>query len=99
MPARFIKDGATQITAPITHIISLSLYSGNVADNIKMAQFVPLYKNNSKTDLGNYRPVSIISVVSRILERVVYNQIESYVKYQFFYDLQSGFRSSYATDT
>ena len=81
MPARFIKDSATQITAPITHIIILSLYSGNVPDDMKIALVVPLYKNNSKTDPGNYRPVPIISVVSKNLKRVVYNQIESYMTF------------------
>ena len=46
MPARFIKDGATQIIASITHIINLSLYSGNVLDRMKITQLAPLYKNS-----------------------------------------------------
>ena len=73
MPARVIKDGATQITALTTHMINLSLYSDNVPDAVKIARVVPLYKNNSKTDPGNYLPVSILSVVSKRLERLVYN--------------------------
>ena len=100
MPAWFIKDGATQITAPITHKNNLLLYSGDAPDDMKIGRdVVPLYKKNSKTDPSNYRPVSIQSVVSKILERVVYNQIESYMTSQnLFYDLQSGFRSSYSID-
>ena len=59
---------------------------------------IPLCKKRSKTDPGNYRPVSILSVVSKNIVRVVYNQIESYMTSQnLFYDLQSGFRSSYST--
>ena len=64
MPGGFIKDGATQITAPITHIINLFLHSGNFLGGMKIARVVPLYKNKSKTDPGNYRPVSILSVYS-----------------------------------
>ena len=101
MPARFIKDGATQITAAITHIIIISLYSDHVPDDMKIARVVrlPLHKKNSKTDPGNYRPVSILSVDSKNLERVVYNQIEFHMTTQiFFHDLHSGFRNSYSTD-
>ena len=76
MPVRFIEDGVTQITAPMTHIVILPLYSCIVPDDMKIARVVPLYKNNSETDPGKYRPVSILSVVSKILERVAYNQIE-----------------------
>ena len=43
---------------------------------MKSARVVPLHKENSKTDTGNYRPVSILSCISKVLERAVYNQIE-----------------------
>ena len=65
-----------------------------------MARVVPLYKKNDKTDLGNYRPVSVLSVVSKVVERVVYNQVESYLNdNKLLYELQSGFRPGYSTDT
>ena len=100
MPAGFIKDGATQITGPITHIIILSLYAGNLPYDMKIARVVPRYKSNSKTNLGYYRPVSILSVVSKILERVVYNQIDSDMTSQIFFTIYSQvFCSSYSTDT
>ena len=92
MPARFIKDGATQITAPITHIINLSLYSGNVPDKMKTAcssvctALYELYHFRKiilkPTRATIYRLVSILSVFSKKLERVVYNQIESYMTSQ-----------------
>ena len=67
---------------------------------MKTARVIPLYKKKSKTDPGNYRPVSILTIVSKILERVTYNQIESYMKSEnLFYSFQSGFRSSFSTDT
>ena len=51
-------------------------------------------------DVGNYRPVSILSIVSKILERAVYTQLESYlVTNNIIYDHQSGFRKSYSTDS
>jgi hypothetical protein len=100
IPARFIVDSASLIAKPIAHIINLSLIQGSVPDDLKSARVVPLYKKNDKTEVGNYRPVSILSVISKVFERVVYDQIETYLKdKQLLYDLQSGFRTGFSTDT
>ena len=59
-----------------------------------------MYKKNSKLEPGNYRPVSILSTLSKILERVVHIQLEIYLKENdLFYKFQSGFRTSFSTDT
>ena len=67
IPARFIVDAAHIIDKPISHILNLSLSQGIVPDEMKAARVVPLHKKNSKTDTGNYRPVSILSCISKIL--------------------------------
>ena len=65
----------------------------------QLTRVKPLYKKNSNLDVGNYRPVSILSVVSKILEKAVYAQLEAYlVENNIIYDYQSGFRSSFSTD-
>ena len=79
-PARFLKDGAEVIACPLAHIINLSLHSSQIPEDMKNARVVPLFKKQSKTEPGNYRPVSILSVTSKILERIVYNQLEHYLK-------------------
>ena len=67
---------------------------------MKLARVKPLYKKNSNLEVGNYRPVSILSIVSKILERAVYVQLENFlVDNNILYDYQSGFRRSYSTDT
>ena len=67
---------------------------------LKTARVKPLYKKNRNIDVGNYRPVSILSVVSKILEKAVYVQLESYlVENNIIYEYQSGFRSSFSTET
>ena len=61
---------------------------------------VPLYKKGDKNSEGNYRPVSILPVISKIFEKVVYNQTNEYLQAKnILYHNQSGFREGYSTDT
>lgn len=100
LPARFISDGSRQIAWPLTHIINLSIHLSKVPREFKLARIVPLHKKNCKTEVGNYRPVSILPVISKVLERVVYNQFETYLSdHSLLYQFQSGFRAGYSTDS
>jgi hypothetical protein len=95
-----MRDSATIIACPLTHIINLSLIQGVIPDDLKSARVVPLFKKNDKTEVGNYRPVSILCILSKIFERVVYDQIDSYLcDKNLLYKLQSGFRKQFSTDT
>ena len=80
LPAKFIRDSAEGIAYPISYIINLSLKTGVVPNEKKTARVIPLHKNNFKLELGNYRPVSILSTLSKILERAVHIQLEIYLK-------------------
>ena len=67
---------------------------------LSLPEFVPLYKKNDKTDVGNYRPVSILNVVSKVIEGVIYDQLEEYlIKNRLVYEFQLGFRHGFTTDT
>ena len=59
IPARFVRDSASIIACPLRHVINLSLIQGIVPDDLKSARAVPIFKKNDKTEVGNYRPVSI----------------------------------------
>ena len=100
IPSRFVRDGASVIACPLTHVINLSLIQGVVPEDLKSARVVPLFKKNDKTEVGNYRPVSILTILSKVFERVVYDQMESYLNQKrLLYKFQSGFRSRFSTDT
>jgi hypothetical protein len=97
---RFLKDGANILTTPIAHIVNLSIRTGSVPDDLKVARVTPLYKKKSKVEVGNYRPVSVLSTVSKILEKSVYTQVESYLtSNKLIYEYQSGFRRKISTNT
>lgn len=100
IPVKYFKDSA-KVTAPlIAYIINLSIQQGEVPLDFKSARVVPLHKKSCKSDMTDYRPVSILCVASKIMERVIYNQIENYiVKNCILYALQSGFRPLHSTET
>ena len=99
IPAKYLKDGSSVISKLLTHIINLSITTGSIPDDLKMARIVPLYNKNSKTHVGNYRPISVLSVISKVFEKVVFMQLSDYLsENRLLYEFQSGFRSSYSTD-
>ena len=100
--SRFLRDRAENISILVTvaHLINQSISTNTVPYEIKRAKMVPLHENNSKVDVGNYRPVSILCILSKLLERVVYNQLDEYLTQKnSIYEFQSGFRSRFLTDT
>ncbi len=82
------------------YTVNLSITTNVVPDAFKCARVKPLFKKNSRLDEGNYRPVSILCIASKILERAVYTQLEDYLcQNNLLFDLQSGFRGNYSTDS
>lgn len=98
IPAKFLKEGAESICKPVTFIMNLSISTNTVPSQFKCAKVVPIYKKNDKFDVGNFRPVSVLSCMSKILERIVYDQLENYLKrFDILYEHQSGFRPGFST--
>ena len=98
--AQFVKYGAAVISTPVTYIINLSLTQSMVPSDFKLARVIPLYKKGSRSCEGNYRPVSILPVLSKVFERIVYNQFHQYLcDNNILYRFQSGFRPSFSTET
>ena len=65
-----------------------------------MAKVMPIYKHGKRTDLSNYRPISIISIVAKIFGRIVHDQFYSYlINNELLSVYQSGFRPTYSTVT
>ena len=70
IPARLLKEGASEIAPSLTKLFQLSLHLESVPSAWKDANVFPLYKCGDKSDAKNYRPISLTSVVSKVMERI-----------------------------
>ena len=95
-----VKKCCPKITTALTYVINLSLVTGHFPDQLKIAKVKPLYKKGSETDVANYRPISLISVFSKIMEKVVYKRLLSFLNiYIIINDKQHGFCKGKTTKT
>ena len=89
-----LKALKTSLAFPLCHIFNQSLSEGIFPDRMKEAEVIPLYKGKNMDETINYRPISLLITISKILEKVVYKRLYSYLeKYNLLYDSQYGFRS------
>ena len=70
----FLKDGASLLATPITRIYNLSISSGRFPDPCKIAKLKSLFKKGSKSDPKNYRQISLLPLMSKVLEKIVDEQ-------------------------
>ena len=70
---------AFEIFRPVTYIINLSLKQCIYPDNLKIAKVIPIFKQGSRDSCDNYRPISVLPVLSKILEKCIYNQLMHYI--------------------
>jgi len=95
---KVIKDVATNILEPLTHICNLSLAMGKIPSELKIAKIVPIHKKGAKDKFSNYRPVSVLPAFSKLFEKLVYNRMISFVeKFNILNDNQFGFRKNRST--
>ena len=66
---------------------------------MKIAKVIPLFKSGSKTSIENYRPISILPALSKVFERIVYDQLSNYLEHNnLITTSQFGFRKRYNTE-
>lgn len=100
IPANLLKDTASVISASLAHVINLSLRSGVIPRDWKIARTLPLYKSGTKSSFDNYRPIAILPVLSKIAERVVHTQFMNFLETNnLLSDRQFGFRKKRSTET
>ena len=71
IPTNILKIIKAVISKPLEIIFNLSFQTGTVTNSFKLANVIPIYKKDSQTCLSNYRPISLLSIFNRLLEKLI----------------------------
>ena len=94
-----LKKIKTEVSKAITIVINQSLATGIFPDSLKIAKVVPVHKKDDASLIENYRPISILPTISKIFERVIFNQVyEHFKSNNLLYSSQYGFRNNHSTE-
>lgn len=98
--AKILKMVGAHIGGHFAHCINLSISTGVFASLLKKAIVVPIYKKNNIHDVENYRPISILSIFSKVFERIIFNRMMGFLdQFNILDSAQHGFRSGRSTQT
>jgi hypothetical protein len=100
IPKSLVKQCIQIIKGPMTNMYNVSLNSGVFPNEWKTAKVKPLYKDRDKYDIQNYRPISVISVFAKLLERLMFNRLIPFMfENKIFTEAQNGFRKGKCIET
>ena len=96
---KFIKLCSPFISELLANIINMSISKGVYPDSLKIARVSPIFKKGVKSDPNNYRPISVLSLINKVFEKVLHARLYSYLnKYNILYEYQFGFREGHSTN-
>ena len=94
-----LKEIIHQVTPVLTDIFNRSLTTGEFPSIMKLAEVIPLYKSKERYYESNYRPISLLSTLSKILEKIVYSRVYEFLdRTGQLYENQYGFRAKHSCE-
>ena len=94
-----IKLMVDDILPAVTHVVNLSIQQAVFPSLYKIAKVIPLYKKEDPHLTDNYRPISLLPVISKVFEKVAFKQVYNYFdKNKLLYKSQYGFRKKHSTE-
>ena len=97
IPTKLLKILSLHICSPLSDIINDSFQSGTFPEKLQLAKVIPLFKKGCPLTASNYRPISLLSVFSKIIEKVVYKRLYDFLElHNILFNFQFGFRASHS---
>lgn len=98
VPIKILKLICAEISYPLTELVNLSFSTGQFPSALKLSRVVPVFKKGSPLETSNYRPISLLSNIDKIFEKLMYSRVISFLEANnVIYSRQFGFRKSYST--
>ena len=100
VPIKILKTSFCVVGRYLLRIVNTSIVTETVPEGWKRAEVLPLYKRNDPSDPANFRPITIVSVICKIIEKVVHIQVSRYLSEQRLFSIdQHGFVANHSTAT
>ncbi len=98
MSPRVLKLFRHSLSPIFATLFNNCMYAGIFPDRLKIARVIPLYKSGDRSDITNYRPISLLPVFSKIFEKLIHSRVSSFLeKHNVIYNKQFGFRKRHST--
>ena len=99
IPVSALKSLRHSLSKPLEILFNLSFTTSTVPEQFQIAKVIPVFKTGSQTCVNNYRPISLLSIFNKLLEKLMYKRLLSYINdKKILYNKQFGFRTQYSTD-
>ena len=99
LSSNIVIDAYDSLKNILFHIFKVSIKQGIFPDRLKIAKVTPIFKSGAKDNVSNYRPISILPVFSKVLERIMYNRVYNHLDCKgLLYEKQFGFQRNNSTE-
>ena len=96
---KLLKVIEPEISTSLTLLINQAIHSGIFPNKLKVAKVIPIFKKSDKATFNNYRPISLLPVISKVIEKIMYNQLSAYLENsKLLSGSQYGFRPKHSTE-
>ena len=98
IPTKILQMISNDISIPLSKIYNIAVTKGSHPDKLKLVNVIPIFKKGSRLSVDNYRPISLLSNLNKIFEKIIYKRVNNFIeKHDLLYSLQYGFRSNHST--
>ena len=98
VPLKLLSLIPDLIIFPLAHIINISFLTGEYPELLKIVKVIPIHKGGSTQNLNNYRPISLLSIFDKIIEKIMHKKLYNFLEeHNILYQNQFGFRKSNST--
>ena len=99
IPSKILKNNKDVLSMPLCDLINLVFVSGTFPQQLKTAKIIPFYKKGDPLDWTNYHPISILSDLEKLIEKLIHSRMNKFLEYhECFYKNQFGLRKKHSTN-